>query len=761
MANLALAFNLSASATGMAQGINAGVVELQKLGYAAKQTARDVSTLKTIEISRAFIAGISGIVSSISQAQAALSGFVNESVSIGEEASKANVIFGESAAAVQEFASSASSIGLSQRAALGATASFGNLFAAIGLTREESASMSVDLTRLASDLASFNNTSTEDAITALGAALRGEAEPIRRYGVLLDDASLRQTAFAAGLVRSVKDGLEPSVKAQAAFLAILKQTANAQGDFARTSDSLANQQRILGAEWDNIRATIGDSLQPAYRAFVSALRESLPQIKAAGLELASFIGEIDFGRVIDAAISGFNGFTSALSAVLVVAAPLADNLLPSIGAYLAFINRQAIAGGIAGLPRIFSAAASAAFGYTAAAGTAATATATLGASIRATLASTGIGVLVVGLGLLAGAALEWAVASKSAGAEVGAAVEQATVATKKQQQELKKAAVISADLGAEVAKALKVPEEISIREFAQGGIDAARSAIVSLAGELGGLDQVPAELVKQFTELQGLVRFVNREHQNEAQWLGVIDDRARALQEQIKKLAASRQADADAAKAQSEAAKRAAEESRKRVGELASQGLTPAEQNRVKLNQDLIDIGRERAAAEAALGEAMKARDGQAIAAAKERLRLAGEAVKVARNQDRDRQLQALGIDDNLLKPAKSIAQEFLNVRKAFDQKLIDGNEAGIALRNLAAEGVQIRQEIAAELARPAQRALQVSDVRTSEGFSQFLSTGRPDPALEQRREQLQKLNEIKQAIIATGAQPALILGAG
>jgi len=67
MANLALAFNLSASATGMAQGINAGVVELQKLGYAAKQTARDVSTLKTLEISKVFVSAIQSVASSFTQ----------------------------------------------------------------------------------------------------------------------------------------------------------------------------------------------------------------------------------------------------------------------------------------------------------------------------------------------------------------------------------------------------------------------------------------------------------------------------------------------------------------------------------------------------------------------------------------------------------------------------------------------------------------------------------------------------------------------
>jgi hypothetical protein len=585
---------------------------------------------------------------------------------------------------------------------------------------------------------------------------------------LATQTTTQQFSAIAGAINAIQN---PAERAAAAVAIFGRSGAELLPTFRELPENLKTAGGFLAGFRDGVNGVnpdaidaIGDSFGLASQSLqelaARILTQLSPALTSGADQFVKFVQGIDISAAAEATRQALQTVADVFGALAGIAAPLARNLLPSIGAYLAFINRQAIAGGIAGLARIFSAAAAAAFGYSAAAGTAATATAALGATIRATLVSTGIGALVVGLGLLAGAALEWAVASNASGGDAQAAIDQATEAAKKLQRELKGAATVSIDLGAQVSKALKVPEEISIREFAQGGIDAARSAIVSLAGELGGLDQVPAELVKQFTELQGLVRFVNREHQNEAQWLGVIDDRARALQEQIKKLAASRQADADAAKAQSEAAKRAAEESRKRVGELASQGLTPAEQNRVKLNQDLIDIGRERAAAEAALGEAMKARDSQAIVAAKERLRLAGEAVKVARNQDRDRQLQALGIDENLLKPAKSIAQEFLNVRKAFDQKLIDGNEAANALRNLAAEGIQIRQEINAELARPAQRALQVSDVRTSEGFSQFLNTARPDPAIDQRREQLAKLEQIRKALEQAGANPVDILGA-
>jgi hypothetical protein len=730
MANLALAFNLSASATGMAQGINAGVVELQKLGYAAKQTARDVSTLKTLEISKVFVSAIQSVASSFTQFTSG------------------------AAAAVDRTRQLAQNLGVS----------YGEL---------RQLQVAADLSGASTDDLAKAFTRAQVTITNAGRGSKEAITALGRLGLSVKDLATQTTtqqfSAIAGAINAIQN---PAERAAAAVAIFGRSGAELLPTFRELPENLKIAGGFLAGFRDGVEGVnpdaidaIGDSFGLASQALQELAGRVLTQLSPAltngADQFVKFVQGIDVSAAAEATRQALQTVADVFGAVAGIAAPLARNLLPAIGGYLAFINRQAIAGGIAGLARIFSAAASAALGYSAAAGTAAAATATLGASIRATLVSTGIGALVVGLGLLAGAALEWAVASNASGGDAQAAIDQATEAAKKLQRELKGAATVSVDLGAQVSKALKVPEEISIREFAQGGIDAARSAIVSLAGELGGLDEVPAGLVRQFTELQGLVRFVNREHQNEAAWLGLIDDRARALQEQIKKLTASRQADADAAKAQSEAAKRAAEESRKRVGELASQGLTPAEQNRVKLNQDLLDIGRERAAAEKALGEAMRNNDKQAAEAARERLRLAGEAVKVARNQDRDRQLQALGIDENLLQPAKNIAQQFLNVRKAFDQKLIDGNEAANALRNLAAEGIQIRQEINAELARPAQRALHVSDVRTSEGFSQFLNTGRPDPAIEQRREQLQKLEQIKQALIAAGARPVDILGAG
>ena len=90
-------------------------------------------------------------------------------------------------------------------------------------------------------MASFKNTSPEEAITAIGAALRGESEPIRRYGVLLDEATLKHRALALGIISTTDQALTPQQKVLAATAEIYRQTGDIQGDFTRTSEGLANR----------------------------------------------------------------------------------------------------------------------------------------------------------------------------------------------------------------------------------------------------------------------------------------------------------------------------------------------------------------------------------------------------------------------------------------------------------------------------------------------------------------------------------------
>lgn len=198
---------------------------------------------------------------------------IDSASSLNEEVSKSETIFGSSSAEIQKWAKGAAeAMGLSEVAALEATGTIGNMFVAMGMSGDQAANMSKSMVQLASDLGSFNNTSTDDAIQAIGAALRGESEPIRRYGVLLDDATLKAEAFAKGLYDG-KGSLDPATRALSAYSVILKQTTAAQGDFQKTSDGLANSQKILAAQLANASTEIGKALLPVMQSLVDLMRE--------------------------------------------------------------------------------------------------------------------------------------------------------------------------------------------------------------------------------------------------------------------------------------------------------------------------------------------------------------------------------------------------------------------------------------------------------------------------------------------------------
>ena len=189
-----------------------------------------------------------------------------------ENLSKVNVVFGEGAASIEKFAkTAATSLGQSQNAVLQAAGTFGTFGKAAGLSGEDLATFSNDFTALASDLASFNNTTPEQAINAIGSALRGEAEPLRQFGVLLSDAALKDEALALGLEVST-GALSAQTKILAAQSLIYKQTGDAQGDFARTSDGLANSSRVLKAQMADLQVSIGKALLPAVQAVLPYLK---------------------------------------------------------------------------------------------------------------------------------------------------------------------------------------------------------------------------------------------------------------------------------------------------------------------------------------------------------------------------------------------------------------------------------------------------------------------------------------------------------
>lgn len=189
-----------------------------------------------------------------------------------ESLNKINVVFGDQAKAITAWSEdSAKAMGQSQQQALEAAGTYGNLFIAMGNTEEASAEMSMTLTELASDLASFNNTSVDEAIQALRSGMVGETEPLKRFGVAMNEDTIKAKALAMGL-QWTGQTLPPLIKQQAVYAMILEQTTTAQGDFANTADGLANSTKIAWAEVKNMAAAFGKDLIPIAKDALSVIK---------------------------------------------------------------------------------------------------------------------------------------------------------------------------------------------------------------------------------------------------------------------------------------------------------------------------------------------------------------------------------------------------------------------------------------------------------------------------------------------------------
>lgn len=202
-------------------------------------------------------------------------GAADSASDLNESLSKSQVVFGDSAKGVEDFASrAATSMGMSKQQALEASGTFGNLMVALGLGQQPAADMSTSLVQLAGDLASFNNVDPTEALEALRSGLTGETEPLKRFGVNMNEATLKAKAMQLGLSDG-KGTLDASAKAQAAYALILDQTKTAQGDYARTSTGLANGQRTLNAVFGDVKATLGQALVPVLSTVVGWISKLL------------------------------------------------------------------------------------------------------------------------------------------------------------------------------------------------------------------------------------------------------------------------------------------------------------------------------------------------------------------------------------------------------------------------------------------------------------------------------------------------------
>jgi hypothetical protein len=285
-----------------------------------------LGAMKGIAGPLAGIVGAGAIVGYFGDAIGAASDFQESAAAIG-------TVFGDQAGAIQDFAAKgATAFGQTTNDVLAAAQTFGVYGKAAGLAGGDLTGFSQELVGLSTDLASFYNTDPSQAMEALAAGLRGESEPLRKYGVLLDDATLKSRAMQLGIYDG-NGALTSQQKILASQAEIMAQTSDAQGDFERTSGGLANQQRILAAGWGNLQASIGALLLPALTSIVTMVNESImPALQG----FADGIGPI-FAGIGEGVGPLADVFGPILSAIGEAFGPVAAQIAPLVGQFLELV----------------------------------------------------------------------------------------------------------------------------------------------------------------------------------------------------------------------------------------------------------------------------------------------------------------------------------------------------------------------------------------------------------------------------------------
>lgn len=193
-----------------------------------------------------------------------------------ENINKLEVAFGKYAKEVRDFTDNAlEQFGLSKLAASEAAASFGALSKGMGLSEKKAATLSKSLTGLSADLASYFNLSNEDAAQALTGIFTGETESLKRLGVVMTQVNLEDFAARQG---EVYKEMSEAEKVMLRYEYVMSKTADAQGDYARTSDGTANSVKTFKSAVQDLGTVIGSEVLPLVTPLVQKLTNLIKKI---------------------------------------------------------------------------------------------------------------------------------------------------------------------------------------------------------------------------------------------------------------------------------------------------------------------------------------------------------------------------------------------------------------------------------------------------------------------------------------------------
>ena len=249
---------------------------------------------------------------------------INISSDLTEVQNVVDVTFGKYKTLVEEMSNtSITNFGMSELTVKQISSRFQAMGVAMGFTQGKMADMSVELTKLAADMASFYNVEQADVAEDLSAIFTGMTRPLRAYGLDLTQATLQEWAHRNGMSANIKT-MSQAEKTMLRYQYVLANTGAAQGDFARTSNTWANQVRILKQNFEQLAIIIGGTMINALKPLVSAMNKAMSTIISFAQTVANALGQI-FGWKYEINSGGVaNDFEDAAGASDDIASGLGD-----------------------------------------------------------------------------------------------------------------------------------------------------------------------------------------------------------------------------------------------------------------------------------------------------------------------------------------------------------------------------------------------------------------------------------------------------
>lgn len=246
---------------------------------------------------------------------------IDISSSLTEVENVVRTTFGNYEKLIQDFSkTSIQDFGMSELTAKQVASRFQAMGTAMGFSQGKMADMSLQLTKLTADMASFYDMEQSDVARNLQAVFTGETEPLRKYGLDLTQATLKEWAMKQGIDADISS-MTQAEKTMLRYQYVMANTAAAQGDFARTSDTWANQVRILKQSFEQLAAIIGGALINAFKPFVRTLNAVMQKVIAFATTVTNALGSI-FGWKFEISAGGLeNDWSDAAGS----AADIADS----------------------------------------------------------------------------------------------------------------------------------------------------------------------------------------------------------------------------------------------------------------------------------------------------------------------------------------------------------------------------------------------------------------------------------------------------